>query len=410
MIEKQKQAISEYLRQSEKNSLLIGAELEFLIVDKFTKESISYYGKHGIEELLKTLTNNGFTADLEDDHIIGVHNEYLAITLEPGAQWEISLNPQKSFEIMEANYLEFMELLLPILQSKNQIPFSSGYLPISRIDDIKFIPKKRYKYMSEYLGKTGKYAHNMMKGTASIQVAIDFRDEEDFIRKMRLACRLTPIFSAVFDNTAIFEGKPYKDFCLRTLIWNCCDNQRCGIVPSVFYDDFGYQKYAEYILNLVPIIIQNENGSITSDDPFFINFDLTKNIYEQLNHIFSMCFPDVRARNYIELRMTDSLPYPLNFAFVELIDFIFNDDDNFEMVEDLLEKINLDEINMAKQKIIKKGINAEYNGKTIIHHMQQIMKNIPDGKYQTMIKQMASKEIIPRELEQIGGQLASTDI
>ncbi len=398
----QKKVIAEYLRKSEKEpkNFLIGAELEYFIVDNKSLKSISYYGENGIQNLLETLVTKGFRATLDNNNIVGLTNSFLAITLEPGAQFEISLNPQKSLVELEHNYLQFLQILDPILKQRNQKLHSSGYHPVSKIDEIRFIPKKRYDFMSEYLKNQGEMALNMMKGTASIQVAIDYSSEIDFIEKMLLASRLTPILSSVYDNSSIFEGNLYNDFCLRTKIWSSCDNDRCGIVPQVFQKDFGYEIYAEYLLELIPIFILQNGKLIKFEKSFKEIFDPTKNVEPQLNHIFSMSFPDVRARNYIELRMTDSLPYPLNFAFLELVNIIFYDRVVFEKVSDLLGNITLSEINVAKDDSIKFGISAMLGDKKISKYYRNILDIIGEqkSKHFHLNNTLAESGTIPRNM------------
>ncbi len=397
----QKKVIADFLHNSEKNpkDFMIGAELEYFVVNSASNRSISYYGENGIKSLLETLVNKGFRPTLDGTNIVGVTNSFLAITLEPGAQFEISLNPQKNVSDLENNYLEFLQIIEPILKLRDQTLHSSGYLPVSRIDEIRFIPKKRYDFMAEYLKNQGSMALNMMKGTASVQVAIDFSSEQDFAKKMLLASRLTPILSAVYDNSPVFEGNPYNEFCLRTKIWNNCDDDRCGIIPQIFLKDFGYEKYAEYLLDLIPIFILQNGKAAKCAKPFKEIFDPFNNTEQQMNHIFSMCFPDVRARNYIELRMTDSLPYPLNIAFLELINSVFYDKQVFKRTSDLLNDITLEDIQAAKREIIKSGIKAKFSNRTVIEYFREILNIIgkQDVKHFILSTEIAETGIIPRE-------------
>lgn len=399
---KQKQVISDFLHKSEKkqNEFLIGAELEYFVVDDKTHKSASYYEEKGIHSILKSLVAKGFLPDFEKANIIGVSNPDLAVTLEPGAQFEISLNPQKNLKLLEQNYLSFIQILEPVLAKNKQKLYSSGYHPLTEIEDVKIIPKKRYEFMSEYLSKQGTMALNMMKGTASIQVAVDYSSEKDFAEKMLLAAQLTPILSTVFDNSGVFEGKPYKDYCLRTKIWNNCDDDRCGIIPQVFDADFGYEKHAEYLLNLVPIFILQAGEPTKCEKPFKYIFNPEKEIEEQLNHIFSMCFPDVRARNYIELRMTDSLPYPLNFAFLELVNEIFYNNRIFQEVSKLLNGISLNDINVSKVESIKHGNSATLGTKRIIDYFRDIIEIIGEVKSEHfhLNRKLAESGILPRDM------------
>lgn len=399
--QKQKKVIADFLHNSEKatNDFIIGAELEYFIVDSASNSSISYYGENGIKSLLETLVTKGFQPTFDETNIVGVTNSFLAITLEPGAQFEISLNPQKSVADLEHNYLQFLQIIEPILKLRDQTLHSSGYLPVSRIDEIRFIPKKRYDFMAEYLKGQGSMALNMMKGTASVQVAIDFSSEQDFAEKMLLASRLTPILSAVYDNSPVFEGNSYNEFCLRTKIWNNCDDDRCGIIPQVFLKDFGYEKYAEYLLDLVPIFVMQNGKAVNCTNPFKEIFDPFNYTEQQMNHVFSMCFPDVRARNYVELRMTDSLPYPLNFAFLELINSVFYDKQVFKRTSDLLNDITLEAINAAKRDTIKSGIKAKFGNRTVIEYFREILNFIDerDVKHFRLNRKIAENGIIPRE-------------
>jgi len=398
----QKRLIAEYFINSQKtrDDFLYGAELEYFIVDNKSNRAISYYQKNGIKDLLTTLIEFGFKPILENSDLVGAVGPDLTITLEPGAQFEISLDPDKTLNSLEKKYLNFLQIIEPILKQRNQQFYSAGYQPVTKIEDIPFIPKKRYRYMAEFLSSKGSMALNMMKGTASIHVAVDYCSENDFAAKMLLASKLTPVFSAVYDNSAFFEGKKYENHCLRTEIWNNCDNSRCGIIPQVFLPDFGYEKYAEYLLELIPIYISDQEDLIIYDKPFKAIFDPQGDADKQLNHIFSICFPDVRARKYIELRMTDSLPYPLNFAFIELVYEIFYNKSIFESTADLLNEINYYDIISAKNSIVKSGVEAKLGSKKIITIFREIvnMTGYKNSKNFAWNRIIAEKGKIPGEL------------
>jgi len=89
-----------------------------------------------------------------------------------------------------------------------------------------------------------------MKGTASIQLTLDYLDEEDYARKFQVTCYLSPLLAILTDNSPIFEGQRYTKHALRTKIWLNCDDDRCGIIPHAFDGDFSYATYAQYIFGL----------------------------------------------------------------------------------------------------------------------------------------------------------------
>jgi len=201
--EKNLESIVSIIRQGEKlpNQFNIGVEFEHIIVKEDTLASVSYYGENGIQEILhELLLNKSYEGKYEGDYLVGLLAEDREITLEPGGQFEISIKPCSAISDIKEIYFNFLKDIVPILEQRNLLLMAIGYHPKSSIDEIPFNPKKRYEYMSNYLGKKGKYAHNMMKGTAALQVAIDYANEEDFIRKFRVANFISPLLYLISDS------------------------------------------------------------------------------------------------------------------------------------------------------------------------------------------------------------------
>lgn len=353
--------IISYLKQQEKNQdgFKIGAEFEYFVVDENTLESISYYGEKGIENSLKLLLLKNYQGIYEDEHLIGLKIRNSTITLEPGSQIEISVEPYDDISKLEEEYKFICQDLIEVFGKKGQILIACGYRIKDKIADIKIIPKKRYSYMYEYFKIRGKYAHNMMKQTASTQVTIDYQNEEDFSHKLRILNTLTPVFYAFFDNAPYFEGNIYPNYSLRSNIWDNCDDDRCGIIKDTISNHFTYADYAKYILRQA--IIFNNDG-YTSDTLFTA---LYTNQISELEHALSMVFPDVRIRKYIEIRMFDSLPYPLNFAVIALIKGLFYDETNLRELYHFCTSFTLTDVLKAKKDIKILGIKAKLKNLTV---------------------------------------------
>lgn len=371
--EKQIREITEYFKESEKtdNELKIGFELEHIIVDKNTFKSITYSDELGVESTLKDLLETGWSGEYTDSYLMGASKNSAHITLEPGSQLEISVDPKKNIKELEEEYLNFLNDIEPILGRKNQYLMCIGYHPVSKIKEIPFIPKKRYEYMSEYFEAKGKYAHNMMKGTASLQIAVDYRSEEDYKKKFRVCNALGPIMACFFDNAPVFEGQLWSENAVRTLIWNNCDDDRCMVINGALHKNFGYDEYAKYILNAPPILVKKHNEFIYSKNKLLKEF-FNKEEYD-LNHIFTMYFPDVRTKNFIEIRMMDSLPYPLNLSAVALWKGIIYNDENLNELYEKIAFVNDEHVKKLKKDIIKFGVNAKFDGKDIVEIMQEII-------------------------------------
>jgi len=354
-----KEKLITYFRAGECEIESLGMEIEHFVVERDTLKSIGYRKVGGVKEVLKALEKKGWEGQKEGGKLIGLKSSKADITLEPGGQLEIGISPQEKIEDLKKIYLDFLEDIIPILEKKGYWLINLGYQLHSKIKEIEWNAKERYKIMSDYLAKTGKYAHNMMKGTAALQVALDYRDEEDFIKKFRVANTLSPVLSSLLDNSPFFEGGVYEGQALRTVIWDNTDDERCGIVKEAFDEDFGYKKYAEYILSRRPILIKSRGEYISTLDKN--NYQIFENREfgtEELEHILTMVFPDVRAKQFVEIRMADSLPPEYSFAVVALWKGLFYNQKVLDKVYNFIREFTLAEVLSARKEIIDKGIEA----------------------------------------------------
>lgn len=355
--------LNEILRSGEKkeSQFRIGVEIEHFVVDKNSWNSINYYQENGIETILKKLMKFDYTPIYEDVHLIGLEKEDAVITLEPGGQLEISIKACRSLQEIEYIYWNFLREVIPILEEQNQFLLTLGYHPKSKIDEIPFIPKKRYQLMSAYLKEKGKYADNMMKGTAALQVTIDYRSEEDFAKKMKVANYIAPLLALISDNSPVFEGQVYQENMLRSLIWQNTDIARSGTIPGILDKPFGYKEYANYLLNMEPILFIKDNLIINAGgmksaavlEQYSLNHD-------ELIHLFSMVFPAARARTYIEIRPGDSLPYPFNFSYIALIKGLFYNEAALDYLFQLTSGIDSKMFEKYEASMLKNGVNAEF--------------------------------------------------
>ncbi|MFA5525034.1 MAG: glutamate-cysteine ligase family protein [Tissierellales bacterium] len=354
--------IVKYFKNNEKKeeNFSIGVEFEHFIVDKETLKTVSYYGTDGVENTLLNLQTLGWKGDYEENHVLGLSKGDMTISLEPGSQFELSIKPYMNIEDIERAYKDFLDEIVPILDAKGQCLITTGYHPESKISDIRMIPKKRYSFMYEYFKSKGKYAHSMMKGTASVQISLDYSSEEDYIKKYRVANALSPVAYAMFDNTTFFEGELTEEFCLRKKIWENCDSERCGIVNNVFDDSFGYENYSDYILNVSPIFIDDGKAiTFTGEKPYKELFNPEDYSLDELEHVLTMVFPDVRTKKFIEIRVMDSVPYPLNFAIIALWKGLLYNKNSLNAAYEYVKTLREDDVINARLDISHKGLNAK---------------------------------------------------
>jgi glutamate--cysteine ligase len=320
-IEKQ---VSFFRKYAVNGPKLLGMEFEHFLLDADTLRSYDYFEPNGQRQMMEALSHRGWEILLEEEgNILGLKKNGSTITLEPGGQVEISLKPFESiFEIQHA-YMAIIDEIDQVLAS-NQMLAGIGYHPVTKINDLSLLPKKRYGMMYNYFKNNGAYCHNMMKGTAATQVSIDFDSEMDFIKKFRVANYLSPAMASLFDATPFFEGALTEGTNMRARIWAETDIKRSKLIPGSLTLQFGFEEYVNYLLKLPPILLYAEGKLVFSENETLETALSHYNFYdEELEHHLSMVFPDVRLKQFIEIRMPDSLPYPYNLGVAALIKGIF---------------------------------------------------------------------------------------
>lgn len=379
---KQKQIIVDYFKNNEKkeDGFKIGVEFEHFVIDLDSLRTISYYGKGGVAETLKDMEKLGYDLVYEGDHILGLKKGAKTVTLEPGSQLELSVEAVWDIKLLEKEYIEFLKDIIPLLEKKNQGLITTGYHPVTKIDEIKLLPKQRYDFMFDYFKTRGSHAHNMMKGTAALQFAMDFKSEKDYVKKFRVVNALSPVLFAIFENAYYFEGEVCAKHNIRSHIWVNCDSDRSGLVEGALEDDFGYERYAEYILNRPPIFINKDGEEIfTGRKKVREVFDPENYQVEELEHILTMFFPDVRTKGYIEIRMMDAVPYPLNFAAMALFKGLIYDEDNLEKLYKYTKDITIEDVDKAKAEMLDLGMEAKLRDKSLLEIGRYITRLSQEG-------------------------------
>lgn len=304
----------------------VGAELERHLLDPSGRPA-PYFGAHGVADLLHAHIVDGWRPYREGPHAIALLRDGASITLEPGAQFELSGAPWRTAQEVVTEARAFASALDVHLAAGPYRQVALGYTPVARIDDIGWVPKGRYAVMRTHMAKVGSHGHHMMKGTCATQASFDFSDEGDCARKTGLAIALAPLFTAMFANSPISRGRPNGWQSFRGFVWTQTDAARTGFPEAL--SRFSYAAWLDYLLD-VPMMFTKTGGRWASAGglsfrrwmdgdagpgraPTWDDWDL---------HLTSV-FPEVRVKKQIEVRMADCVPTELVGAFVALFEGLF---------------------------------------------------------------------------------------
>ena len=357
----------------------LGVEIEHFVVRRQTLKSVTYYDKQSIRDMLETLSPLYPHRFEKDGHLIGLYNDEYSLSLEPAGQLEISINPQVSIGKIEDAYQNLLKQMKPFLRENNYQLITLGYQPSSKVEELPLIPKKRYEFMDQYFAKVGTGGIHMMRGTASTQVAIDYVDEADFVLKYRVAYILMPLLLLLTDNAPIFKGQMYDGYLLRNYIWEHVDKDRTGMIPGMFDEDFGFAKYADYLMQLPLIFMPFDEVEEYTDNKNITEIKPEQELSEaDIEHILSMAFLDVRLKNYIEIRFADSMPFEYVKGYMALIKGVFYNDKLLRRISEEY-KVGEAEIQAAKDCLSKDGFEGVVYGQPVDKVLAELLEDAKEG-------------------------------
>jgi glutamate--cysteine ligase len=327
----------------------VGTEYEKVGIDRSSGKAIPYSGPRGVESILKRLIDRfGWEPEEQDGHIIALSRDNAQITLEPGGQIELSGEPCDSIHCTYAEFTQHIRELLEVSEPLDVVFLGLGMQPVSRLDEIEWVPKKRYRIMGPYMPKVGRLGQRMMKQTATVQANIDYRDEKDAMAKFRTGMGLTPIFISMFANSPICDGQlnGYRSY--REHIWTDTDKNRSGMLKFAFSPDVSFAHYVEYALD-VPMyfIIRNKNYIDMTGTTFrqFLAYGCNgeRATLEDWHDHLTTLFPETRIKRYIEVRSADSQPPELMPALSAIVKGAFYESDCLDAAWDLVKDWTWDE-------------------------------------------------------------------
>jgi glutamate--cysteine ligase len=336
---------------------------------------VPYGGPRGIRALLEGMHELlGWEPIMEGENIIGLADVTGggAISLEPGGQFELSGAPvdnvhQTASELF-AHLAQVREVARPL-----DIGFLGlGMTPRWSRAQIPVMPKGRYKIMTAYMPKVGKLGLDMMYRTCTVQTNHDFSSEADMVLKMRVALALQPVATALFANSPFTEGKPNGYLSFRSEIWRDTDSARAGMLPWVFEDGMGFERYADYALDVPMYFIKRGDKYIDVSGKSFRDHlegklvpGETATISDWANHV-STIFPEVRLKRYIEMRGSDGGPWRRLPSLPAFWVGLIYDDANLDACWEIVKDWSAAERQKLRDDVPRLGFKAKIRNRTLL--------------------------------------------
>ena len=348
-------------------NLKIGIEHEKFLFNNKDNKRIDYFK---VKEMFTALLEFGWKPILEKENIVGLNKGNKNITLEPGNQ--IELSGEKLNHIHEA-CAESQDYLFELRQVTKKLDISivsTGFDPISKLNEVPNNPKQRYKLMTKDMPIGGELSLDMMYRTCGTQLNVDYNSEDDFVKKFRVVNSIVPISIALFANSSIIEKKKSNYLSYRSKVWQ---NTSRGGLPKLFLEQLNFEKYADFVMDFSILFIRDKNNYLSGKNYKFKDFMNGKineiggrlpNVDDLSIHL-STIFTENRLKKYIELRSMDTCGWDCLCAGPAFnIGILYG---NLDEVYDLISKWDKDKIINAYLEAPKKGFNTQLMGKDLLY-------------------------------------------
>lgn len=295
----------------------IGTEHEKFVYCRQNYTAPSYDEPGGIRDILLALTEYGWEPIYEGENVIALKGADGNVSLEPAGQLELSGAPLDNLHETCAETGRHLQQVKAVGEKTGKGFLGLGLWPDKTRDDLPRMPKGRYGIMLNHMPRVGSMGLDMMLRTCTIQTNLDYASEADMAQKFRTSLALQPLATALFANSPFLEGKPNGYLSYRSHIWSDTDPHRTGMLPFVFEDGFGYERYADYMLDVPMYFIYRDGKYIDAAGLSFRDFmkgelsvlpgELPK-ASDWEDHM-STAFPEVRLKSFLEMRGADGGPW-----------------------------------------------------------------------------------------------------
>jgi glutamate--cysteine ligase len=258
-------------------------------------------------------------------------------------------------------------------------PLGIGFLGLGMIPtwsraQIPMMPKGRYRIMTAYMPKVGELGLDMMYRTCTVQTNIDYSSEADMVKKLRVSLALQPVATAMFANSPFTEGKPNGFLSVRSEIWRDTDHGRTGMLPFVFEPGMGFERYADYALDVPMYFVYRDGRYIDTAGASFRDFLAGKlaqlpgerpTLDDWSDHLTTL-FPEVRMKRFLEMRGADGGRWRRICAVPAFWTGLLYDRTALDAAWDLVRDWSAEERQAMRDAVPRTGLHTPFRGTSVL--------------------------------------------
>ncbi len=332
---------------------------------------LPYDGAASIKAMLEGLRDRFDWSPIEENgYLIGLKKNGASVSLEPGGQFELSGAPLEHIHQTCNEVGQHLSEVREIAEPLGIGFIGLGASPIWSMEETPIMPKGRYKIMRAYMEKVGRLGRQMMFRTCTVQSNLDYGSEADMVKKFRVSLALQPLGTALFANSPFLEGRPNGFLSYRSQIWTDTDPDRTGMLPFVFEDGFGFERYVDYALDVPMYFVRRGGKYLDASGLSFRDFmdgklpilPGEKPAIDDFEDHLSTIFPEVRLKRFLEMRGSDSGPWSRLCAFSAFWTGLLYDEDALDAAWDLVKSWTAGDREALRQTVRTIGLKAPVPG------------------------------------------------
>jgi glutamate--cysteine ligase len=350
------------------------------------------YEPGGIRAVLDAMTGPEWQPILDNGLPIGLkgsgRHKGASISLEPGGQFELSGAPLETLHQTWAELTEHCTAAAAVA-SHFGIGFAPlGFQPLVTREASPWMPKSRYAIMRRYMQRTGTLGLDMMLRTCTVQVNLDFASEDDMRRKLRVSLALQPLATALFANSPFTEGKPNGFLSARANVWTDVDPDRTGMPALMFAEDFGFERYVEWLLDVPMYFILRNGRYIDLAGRSFRDFmagrlyaetgDQVATVGDFADHM-TTAFTDVRLKQFLEMRGADAGTPAMMLAQSALWVGLLYDDAALHAAESLVRRHDWSDYVALRSLVPVRAMQSPWQSGTLRDLAREVLAIARDG-------------------------------
>jgi glutamate--cysteine ligase len=322
----------------------VGLELELIPILQSTRKpalAISGQEPSTVDVLSRLGKREGWTEQaVGDDPPSWTLPDSSRISFEPGGQLEISSSPHPTASSVIESTRALADILRTAMAEQGIDLIASGVDPYN---DIGVVPlqlhRERYVGMTQYFDSIGPSGVRMMRQTAALQINLE-RGQQPLSRWLLLNA-ITPVVVALFSNSTNYAGKRSNHASFRAHLWRTLDDSRTGIA----YDETDpLGRYLEFALDAFAMRSGNRTHPYQTFRQWMRDGDIG---LDDWHFHLSTLFPEVRPKEYFELRSADTIDVKWLAAPVVFVTALVYDRESSQRTFEIVGTPNYDLLELA---------------------------------------------------------------